>query len=162
MAAADRDGGIAIELVDADGTGGSFSAKDGAPVLNQSFEVPMPDRGTSFRNRLTVPERGQEEGDMLTFAGRAVATTYCSHACQDGPNSFAATFLGESSRKGATFREAVMTMVINCIGTGIAFLPKMMADLGAIWAPLLCILAALVCLECGKLIAEACTAIEQG
>jgi len=60
-----------------------------------------------------------------------------------------------------SFREAVMTMVINCIGAGIVVFPSMMGGNGALVAPILCILGAGCCLECGILIADACTAVEE-
>lgn len=55
-----------------------------------------------------------------------------------------------------TFGQAVMTMILNCVGSGILFFPKVMADTGMVAAPLLCIICAAVCLECGTLIARSC------
>jgi len=59
-----------------------------------------------------------------------------------------------------TFNQAVMTMILNCVGSGILFFPKVMADVGMIAAPLLCIICAAVCLECGTLISKSCCMAE--
>eukprot|EP00931_Biecheleriopsis_adriatica_P068687 TRINITY_DN42603_c0_g1_i1.p1 TRINITY_DN42603_c0_g1~~TRINITY_DN42603_c0_g1_i1.p1 ORF type:complete len:521 (+),score=51.53 TRINITY_DN42603_c0_g1_i1:52-1563(+) len=66
-----------------------------------------------------------------------------------------------SSGGGLTVNEAVVTMVINCVGISIVFFPKVMADLGIILAPLLCIVCAKTCHECGVMISTACTLVEE-
>lgn len=60
-----------------------------------------------------------------------------------------------SRPQGLTFNEAVLTMVINCVGAGVVLFPKIMADVGMLIAPLLCIICALTCKECGVMITAA-------
>jgi len=50
---------------------------------------------------------------------------------------------------------------LNCVGSGILFFPKVMSDVGIVAAPLLCILCAVVCTECGTLIHKACAMLEE-
>jgi len=63
-------------------------------------------------------------------------------------------------RSGLTHQEAVFTMIVNCVGAGICLMPKVMADVGMIWAPLLCIICATVCHQCGVMICTACQLAE--
>lgn len=60
-----------------------------------------------------------------------------------------------------SFNQAVMTMILNCVGSGILFFPKVMANTGMVTAPLLCIVCAFVCTECGTIIAKGCTMAEE-
>merc|ERR1711871_1258918 len=48
--------------------------------------------------------------------------------------------------QGLTFNEAVVTMIINCVGAGVVLFPKIMSDVGMLIAPLLCAVCALTCL----------------
>jgi len=63
--------------------------------------------------------------------------------------------------QGLTFNEAVMTMVINCVGAGVVLFPKIMTDVGILIAPLLCIICATTCHQCGVMITSACDSAEE-
>jgi len=59
-----------------------------------------------------------------------------------------------------TFSQALMTLVLNAVGTSILFFPKVMAEVGMVAAPAMCLVCALVCTECGSLIAQSCEMAE--
>lgn len=67
----------------------------------------------------------------------------------------------DEKKQGLTFTEAVMTMVINCVGAGVVLFPKIMADVGIVAAPILCIICALTCKECGVMICATCSIAEK-
>uniref|UniRef100_A0A7S2K747 Amino acid transporter transmembrane domain-containing protein n=1 Tax=Zooxanthella nutricula TaxID=1333877 RepID=A0A7S2K747_9DINO len=64
------------------------------------------------------------------------------------------------SRKGMTQNEAVATFIVAAIGAGGLVLPKIMADLGVVPALAMLALCALVCLQCGDMICQACDVLE--
>jgi len=63
--------------------------------------------------------------------------------------------------QGLTFNEAVMTMIVNCVGAGVVLFPKIMTDVGMLIAPLLCTICAFTCLECGVMLTSAAEMAEK-
>lgn len=108
-------------------------------------------------NEPASPEQkddNEETLDMDTIAGLtsfAVKTFANANSGQDAP----------PKKVGLSFRQAVTAMVINCVGAGVVLLPKVMADVGMLTAPLLCVICASACLECGIMICTGCKIAEQ-
>lgn len=67
----------------------------------------------------------------------------------------------EPHPEGLTFNEAVTTLIINCIGAGCVLFPAIIADMGLIFGPALCIACAFTLQIAGGMVCSACAIAEE-
>jgi len=155
--------------------GAASEAHTQEPARRRSLSVPAPVApGVSYQVRShragTVDVAGlfalTSELSELSVAGKALMTSYYSTAGMhanletdlvSGSNVMAAS----SACSKMSFGEAASTLVINCVGASILVFPKVMADCGFVSAISLCIISAATSIQCGTLISDACTFVEQ-
>jgi len=135
----------------------SFAIEDGVTATASSASGNATRRGTWPQNQ--TPQ-------LSTLRKASVASI--EQLANGGVASFALatraeaeTGLGEINRKGLTFNEAVLTMIINCVGAGCVLFPKILADVGMVVGPIVCIVCAVTCHQCGVMICTACRIAEE-
>jgi len=157
-------------------TSDSFETQDNTPACSFDVEFPpasrhevaralsAPTLGTAATVRQVVlgPARPRGRTSLGGLHSKAVDIALSSWVGGFGTGEAVACSrdLIQDVKGGVTFNDAVVTMIINCIGASIVMLPKQQAETGIFTAPLLIVICAFSCCEAGCLICYSCSAVE--